>query len=58
MPEIVIDAVANDLKPVIDAQRRLMGRWSCSTMLLRYLQLRPSIYFHFGFSRRSSRIAQ
>lgn len=26
MPAIVIDALANDLKPVIDAQRRLMAR--------------------------------
>jgi hypothetical protein len=24
---MVIEAVANDLKPVIDAQRRLMARW-------------------------------
>jgi hypothetical protein len=29
MPEIVIEALANDLKPVIDAQRRLTARWSC-----------------------------
>jgi hypothetical protein len=40
----VIDASANDLKPVIDAQRRLMALWSCSTMLLRYLLQRASTY--------------
>ena len=39
MPEIVIDAFANDLKPIIDAQRRLMARWSCSTILFKYPKL-------------------
>ncbi len=58
MPEIVIDALAKDLNPVIDAQRRLMARCSCSTILFKYLQLRTSTYFHFGFSRRTSRSAQ
>ena len=58
MPAIVIDAVANDLKPAIDAQRRLIARWSCSTILFKCLQLRTSTYFHFGFSRRKSRSAQ
>ena len=52
-----ITTVGVDLA-IIDAQRRLMARWSCSTMLLRYLQLRTSTYFHFGFSRRRSLIAQ
>src|SRR5882672_10410414 len=28
------------LNPIMDAQRRLLARWSCSTMLLRYLQVR------------------
>jgi hypothetical protein len=28
MPAIVIAAFANDLNPAIDAQRRLMARWS------------------------------
>jgi hypothetical protein len=53
----VIAALVNDLNPFIDAQRRLIARWSCSTMLLRYLQLRTSTYFHFGFSHRSNRNA-
>lgn len=48
MLAMVIDVVANDLKPVIDSQRRLIARWSCSRILLRYLQLRTSTYFHFG----------
>jgi len=30
MPAIVIAVFANDLNPAIDAQRRLMARWSCS----------------------------
>ena len=33
---IVIAAVANDLKPAIEAQRRLIARWSCSTILFEY----------------------
>ena len=35
MPVIVIVALANDLKPDIDAHRRLIARWSCSMTLLR-----------------------
>jgi hypothetical protein len=34
-PAILTAAVANDLHPGIDVQRRLMARWSCSTTLLR-----------------------
>ena len=33
MPVIVTAAFANDLKPAIDAHRRLIARWSCATML-------------------------
>jgi hypothetical protein len=40
MPAIVIVAFANDLNPAIDAQRRLIARWSCSMRLLRYLFVR------------------
>src|ERR1019366_7026736 len=39
-PAIVIAAFANDLNPAIDAQRRLMARWSCSMRLLRYYATR------------------
>jgi putative transposase len=38
MPAIVIIALANDLNPAIDAQRRLMARWSCSMRLLKLLK--------------------
>jgi hypothetical protein len=34
----VIESLANDLNPVIEAQRRFMARWSCSTMLLNFQQ--------------------
>jgi hypothetical protein len=43
MPTIVMDALANDLKPAIDAQRRLIARWSCSIKLLRYLLVQVPI---------------
>ena len=35
MPAKVMAAVLNDFKPNIQAQRGLIARWSCSTMLLR-----------------------
>src|SRR5437879_9482477 len=41
IPAMVIVASSNDLKPAIEAQWRLIARWSCSTILLRYLQLLP-----------------
>ncbi len=37
MPAIVADAECNALKPIIGLVIRLMNRWSCSRMLLRYL---------------------
>lgn len=37
MPAIVMAAFLNDLKHAIEAQRRLIARWSCSIRLLRYL---------------------
>jgi Domain of unknown function (DUF1864) len=40
IPPIVVAAFANVLNPAIDAQRRLVARWSCSIMLLRYLFVR------------------
>src|SRR5437867_10233802 len=40
MPAIVTAALANDLKPFIEAHRRLIARWSCSMMLFRYFELR------------------
>ena len=33
---------ANDLKPFIESHRLLIARWSCSTMLFRYLDVRTS----------------
>src|ERR1700687_4314612 len=49
-PAIVIAAFANDLNPAIDAQRLLMARWSCSTMLFRYLQVRTLTFRQHGCS--------
>jgi hypothetical protein len=43
MPAIVMVAFANDLNPAIDAQRRLIVRWSCSMRLLRYF-VRPDFH--------------
>jgi hypothetical protein len=37
IPSSVAEAEANDLKPSIGLIRLLMVRWSCSTMLFRYL---------------------
>lgn len=58
MPEIVMAAIANDLNPAIDAQRRLMARWSCSMRLLRYLFVRTFTFRQQGCSRRSSHSAR
>src|SRR5882724_10375526 len=52
-PASAIEAFSKDLKPVIDAHRRLIARWSCSTMLLRYLQVRTSNLRQIGCSPRS-----
>src|SRR5437879_12051606 len=41
IPAMVIVASSNDLKPAIEAQWRLIARWSCSTIWLRYWQLLP-----------------
>ena len=45
--------VVKRFEPVMDAQRRLIARWSCSTMLLRYLQVRTSTLRQSGCSPRS-----
>ena len=58
MPAIVIAAFANDLKPAIDAHRRLMARWSCSIRLLRYLLVLTFAFRQQGCSRRSSHNAR
>jgi len=43
---MVMAALSNDLKPAMEAHRRLIARWSCSTMLLRYLQVDfPALIF-------------
>ena len=39
IPAIVHRAAQNDLKPSIGRVSRFTARWSCSTMLLRSLQL-------------------
>ena len=57
MPAIVIAAFANDLNPAIDAQRRLMARWSCSMRLLKYWLVRTFTLRQHGCSRRSSHSA-
>ena len=33
MPAKVMAAVLNDFNPSIEAQRRLIARWACSTMI-------------------------
>src|SRR5262249_30759171 len=43
MPAMVQRAAQNDLKPSIGRVIRFTARWSCSTMLLRYLQWRMAI---------------
>ena len=43
MPARVAAADLNDLKPSIGRTVRLTARWSCSTMLLRYLTWRISM---------------
>ena len=40
MPANVARADQNDLKPNMGRVRRLMKRWSCSTMLFKYLHWR------------------
>ena len=57
MPAMVMAEFANDLKPAIDAQRRLIARWSCSTRLLRYLFVRTFTSRQQGCSRRSRQSA-
>lgn len=39
---MVMAALSNDLKPTIEVQRRLVARWSRSTILLRDLRLLTS----------------
>ena len=58
IPARVTAAVRLDLKPNIGRQRRLIARWSCSTILFRYWQLRTRTYIHRRSSRRSRRSAQ
>src|SRR2546426_10671351 len=55
MPAIVTAALANDLKPFIEAHRRLIARWSCAMMLFRYFELRTLTRRQAGCSRRKSR---
>jgi hypothetical protein len=43
---------------VLGAQRRLIARWSCSTILLRYRRLRISTDCQSGFSWRSTHNAR
>src|ERR1700687_261992 len=57
-PAMVTSALANDLKPFIDAHRRLIARWSCSMMLFRYFELRTLTRRKAGCSRRKSRNAR
>ena len=57
IPLIVMAAFKADLKPVIHEHRRLIARWSCSTMLFRYGLFLTRTYFHLGSSRRKSRSA-
>ena len=35
IPAMVMAGLSNDLKPALEVQRRLIARWSCSTILLR-----------------------
>jgi len=50
IPAMTIRAVKKDLKPSIGRVTRLMARWSCSMMLLRYLQgLLTRSSTHIGF---------
>jgi hypothetical protein len=58
MPAIVMVAFANSLNPAIDAQRRLMARWSCSMRLFRYLFVRTLTFRQHECSRRSSHSAE
>src|SRR5450631_4206292 len=57
MPASVTAAVRKDLRASIGAQRRLIARWSCSTMLLRHRRLRTTTARHSGFSCRNNRKA-
>ena len=50
MPAMVMAAFVNDLNPAIDAQRRLIARWSCSIRLLRYLFVRTLTFRQHGCS--------
>ena len=43
MPAMRIRAIQKDLNPSIDRVIRLMARWSCSTMLFKYLHWRSRI---------------
>jgi hypothetical protein len=58
MPAIVMAALANDLNPAIDTQRRLIARWSCSMRLLRYLLVRTFTFRQQRCSRRSGHRAR
>ena len=58
IPAIVMAAFAKDLNPAIDAQRRLIARWSCSIMLLRYLFVRTFTFLQHGCSRLSNHNAR
>src|SRR5438876_801262 len=58
MPAIVTAALANDLKPFIEAHRRLIARWSRSMMLFRYFELRTLTRRQAGCSRRKTRNAR
>ena len=42
-PASIRRAAQNDLNPIMGLTRRLMARWSCSTMLFRYLDWRSSM---------------
>src|SRR6266851_9531925 len=55
MPAIVTAALANDLKPFMEAHRRLIAGWSCSMMLFRYFELRTLTRCQAGCSRLKSR---
>jgi hypothetical protein len=48
MPGMMMRARQNDLNPRIGRAIRLMARWSCSTMLLRYL------HWHMRLSTQAS----
>ena len=54
MPAIVAAADRNDLNPSIGRTTRLTARWSCSTMLFRYLILRISMSAAFSALKLSS----